>query len=282
NITMWCTRWFLPLLLLPLPTAPPYFLLLFLFSLTMHAKPCFYCIVLLTTLFVSSCYWQPFPLDSPLSTPWAENITTFAEALNATLAPNYSKPLPIVMRTVDRCWCDFSAGGFFEPFNVTHWEHVGVQRFKDDLERQQKIEEAALKEEETLKSAQALPMPTPFLISSDSTMPRTAAPGSPNSMPRTAAPESPSPSAAFTSASSRDIRSIVRLFRYALKGDPGLSSPSPSADVPAPRSSSSSFDATVIPTQSPSYLEENRPLIRKEYDLRPYGLGILVDFGWTR
>lgn len=34
-----CTRWFLPLLLLPLPTAPPYFLVLFLFSLTMHAKP---------------------------------------------------------------------------------------------------------------------------------------------------------------------------------------------------------------------------------------------------
>jgi len=34
-----CTRWFLPLLLLPLPTAPPFFLVLFLLSLTMHAKP---------------------------------------------------------------------------------------------------------------------------------------------------------------------------------------------------------------------------------------------------
>jgi len=34
-----CTRWFLPLLLLPLPTASPFFLVLFLISLTMHAKP---------------------------------------------------------------------------------------------------------------------------------------------------------------------------------------------------------------------------------------------------
>lgn len=34
-----CTRWYLPLLLLPLPTAPPYFLLLFLVSITIHAKP---------------------------------------------------------------------------------------------------------------------------------------------------------------------------------------------------------------------------------------------------
>ncbi|PFH54711.1 hypothetical protein AMATHDRAFT_52478 [Amanita thiersii Skay4041] len=136
---MWCTRWFLPLLLLPLPTAPPFFLLLFLFSLTMHAKPCFYCIVLLTTLFVSSCYWQPFPLDSPLSTPWSENITTFAEALSTALPSNYTDSLPTVIRAVDRCWCDFS-GGFFEPFNVSHWEYLTVQRLKNELERLHVIE----------------------------------------------------------------------------------------------------------------------------------------------
>ncbi|KAH0838667.1 hypothetical protein J3R83DRAFT_6994 [Lanmaoa asiatica] len=34
-----CTRWFLPLLLLPLPTAPPYFLVLFLLTLALHARP---------------------------------------------------------------------------------------------------------------------------------------------------------------------------------------------------------------------------------------------------
>ncbi|KAL0950602.1 hypothetical protein HGRIS_007394 [Hohenbuehelia grisea] len=132
---MWCTRWFLPLLLLPLPTAPPYFLLLFLISLTMHAKPCFYCIILLSTLFISSCYWQPFPLDSSLSVPWSENITTFSEALNATISLDYQKPLPSVLRAVDRCWCDFSTNGLFEPYNVSHWERVSVEKLKAELER---------------------------------------------------------------------------------------------------------------------------------------------------
>ena len=34
-----CTRWYLPLVLLPLPIAPPYFLVLFLLSTTLHARP---------------------------------------------------------------------------------------------------------------------------------------------------------------------------------------------------------------------------------------------------
>ena len=134
---MWCTRWFLPLLLLPLPTAPPYFLILFLFSLTLHAKPCFYCIVLLSTLFISSCYWQPFPLDTQLSVPWADNITTFAEALTSALPSNYTQPLPVVIRPVDRCWCDLSSGGLFKPFNVSHWEHQSVMKLKAELIGQQ-------------------------------------------------------------------------------------------------------------------------------------------------
>ncbi|RDB28473.1 hypothetical protein Hypma_015098 [Hypsizygus marmoreus] len=245
---MWCTRWFLPLLLLPLPTAPPYFLLLFLFSLTMHAKPCFYCIVLLSTLFVSSCYWQPFPLDSPLSTPWAENITTFAEALNATLTTSYSKPLPDVMRVIDRCWCDFSAGGLFEPFNTTQWEYISVQRLKDDLERQQKIEEAALK-----KEGQKIPTPSskpPSLYLQGPDMPRTS-------------PPKP------TSTRPHDIKSIIRLIR---RGSHDNSGPNSSSSIPRPSSNSAAT----------SHSEETQPLIRKEYDLRPYGVGILVDFGWTR
>ncbi|KNZ78166.1 hypothetical protein J132_01691 [Termitomyces sp. J132] len=226
-----CTRWFLPLLLLPLPTASPYFLMLFLFSLTMHAKPCFYCIVLLTTLFVSSCYWQPFPLDSSLSAPWAGNITTFAEALNGSLSSNYSHPFPNVIQAVDRCWCDFSVGGFFEPFNVTHWEYVSVQRLKDDLERKKKSEEA-LEKKEIINDTETLLTPT-AVGSFNLTMPRTAAP-------------SPSSSVIPLKSAGRDLRSIFRLFHYTFKA------------------------------------EDKRPLFRREYDLRPYGLGILVDFGWTR
>jgi hypothetical protein len=103
-----------------------------------------YCVVLLSTLFVSSCYWQPFPTDSPLTVPWSENITTFSEALNSTSMPNYSYALPTVIRAVDRCWCDFSMGSFWEPFNVSQWEYLTVQRVRRDLERQQKDTDVVL------------------------------------------------------------------------------------------------------------------------------------------
>ncbi|KAF9456796.1 hypothetical protein BDZ94DRAFT_1274742 [Collybia nuda] len=246
---MWCTRWFLPLLLLPLPTAPPYFLLLFLFSLTLHAKPCFYCIVLLTTLFVSSCYWQPFPLDSPLSSPWDNNITTFAEALNATITSSYPKPLPDVMQTVDRCWCDFSAGGFFEPFNVSHWEHVSIERLKEELEHRQKAEDTV---SQTMES---LDVPTETVL-----------------MPRTAAPSPTTAQTQNARTTSIDYWALLFYPFYSRPNHRHERMPEPST----PRTSASSN-----PKLS-SHSITSLPLIRKEYDLRPYGLGIVVDFGWAR
>ncbi|KAF8912914.1 hypothetical protein CPB84DRAFT_1833251 [Gymnopilus junonius] len=240
---MWCTRWFLPLLLLPLPTAPPFFLVLFLFSLTMHAKPCFYCIVLLTTLFISSCYWQPFPIDSPLTSPWSPNVTTFAEALNATLKSNHSVSLPTVMHAVDRCWCDLSSEGFFEPFNVSHWEYLSVKRLSLQLERQ--------KDNSTLERGDG----------------RNATPG-------------------------------ADLAVNAMHAFP----PSPES-IPYPRtqfwwlrnpfSSRPSYFGKALPTpamnsyglgnmQASSHVSSDvLPLLRKDYDLRPYGLGITVDFAWS-
>ncbi|KAI6032103.1 hypothetical protein BKA83DRAFT_4210048 [Pisolithus microcarpus] len=136
---MWCTRWFLPLLLLPLPTAPPYFLVLFLFTLALHARPCFYCIILLAALFLSSCYWQSFPLHAPLSAPWADNITTFHEALNASVSQKLDmyEVTPPIIRVPDRCWCDFTSG-VFEPYDVQKWERDSVQRAVAEIESQLK------------------------------------------------------------------------------------------------------------------------------------------------
>lgn len=169
------------------------------------------------------------------------------------------------MRTVDRCWCDFSAGGFFEPFNVTHWEYVSVQRLKEDLERQPKMVEASLMEEEPQQAQNSNKM----MLAGHraSTMPQTTAPE----------PTSSITTLKSTSASTRDIRSIFRLFRYAFKSDP---EPFQLGDIPTTRPSV--LDTVTTPMPSPPPPEENRPLIRKEYDLRPYGLGILIDFGWTR
>ncbi|KAJ3879339.1 hypothetical protein F5051DRAFT_371261 [Lentinula edodes] len=232
---MWCTRWYLPLILLPLPTAPPIFLLLFLFTLTMHAKPCFYCIILLSTLFVSTCYWSPIPLDAPLSVPWAENITTFREGLTSTLSPSYSKPLPSMIQPADRCWCDLSTAGFFEPFNTSLWERMSVEKLKDTLERQVRIEEKIKQLE--------------FQVSENDTQ-----------------SAQPSPTAYA------NVKSIAQGFWSLLRSN-GLmdpNPPSPPAELGTARNISDPMPAIGTPPL---------PLLRREYDLRRFGVGLVIDFG---
>ncbi|KAF8508748.1 hypothetical protein JB92DRAFT_571546 [Gautieria morchelliformis] len=132
---MWCTRWFLPLLLLPLPTASPYFLFLFFFSLTLHARPCFYCIVLLTALFTSSCYWQPVPTRALLQASFT-NVTSspLLYLPNAsvsdenTLQASQLLPVPRLATLSDRCWCDLSGGHLFDPYNITLWQLTSLSR----------------------------------------------------------------------------------------------------------------------------------------------------------
>ncbi|KAF9056429.1 hypothetical protein BJ165DRAFT_1433369 [Panaeolus papilionaceus] len=244
---MWCTRWFLPLLLLPLPTASPFFLILFLFSLTLHAKPCFYCIVLLTTLFVSSCYWQPFALDSPLTVPWSENITTYSDALRTTLPQNYSQALPTVIRPVDRCWCDFS-NGFFEPFNVTQWDIASVHRLKRQLDRQ---------------NIAAAERNTTNLSTSNITT-------------TTAEPELP-PKALFNRPYSI-LSTLYRLVYFTITESP----PHPLDTTASQQSLQHDTPPTPSHSQveSPSSTLNTLPYLRTKYDLRPYGLGIVIDLSW--
>ncbi|KAJ3576266.1 hypothetical protein NP233_g516 [Leucocoprinus birnbaumii] len=253
---MWCTRWFLPLLLLPLPTAPPFFLVLFLFSLTMHAKPCFYCIILLTTLFISSCYWQPFPTDTPLSTPWSENISTFADAINATLSPNL--PHPSVIRAADRCWCDLTSGAFFEPFNVSHWEHLSVQRLKDSLEKRQKASEEELHKLMEPRGDLEQDRHSPYGRNSVAykvwSVLRDLSPGFYNSFSKYMIP----------------LEEEVGIMESEVNPP---SPPLPSPEPPKPRD-------TPHPTPAPN--AEKLPLIRKEYDLNPYGFDMVLDFSWSR
>ncbi|KAK7040624.1 hypothetical protein R3P38DRAFT_3390582 [Favolaschia claudopus] len=251
---MWCTRWFLPLLLLPLPTAPPYFLVLFLLSLFIQAKPCFYCIVVLVTLFFSSCYWQPFPIDSPLSTPWADNITTFAEALNATLTTPYDKPLPPVVSTLDRCWCDFWGAGFFEPYNVSQWERASITKLAEELDREYKEELAALVNADDESTSDADESINMLEV---------------EAMPRTTAPTS-SPTARRSSS----IRGVAESMWSVVH--PYLESARSMAE-------SSPLSPKNLTTANPEpKLEPSLAPLRWEYDLRPYGLGVVVDFGWTR
>ena len=100
-----------------------------------HLISCsFYCIILLTALFLSSCYWQPIPLTSSVSSSWATNAT-FATVVAAALSSSVTAPLPAVIRLADRCWCDVSSSRLFEPFDIARWERTSVEQLKEELER---------------------------------------------------------------------------------------------------------------------------------------------------
>ncbi|KAG0696273.1 hypothetical protein DFH29DRAFT_951859 [Suillus ampliporus] len=247
---MWCTRWFLPLLLLPLPTAQPFFLVLFLFSLALHAKPCFYCIVLLAALFLSSCYWQSFPLETRLSIPWSNNITTFYDALNATMPPdlNLHEYMPPIIRVNDRCWCDFTSG-IFEPYNMQKWEKESVEKLAADMVKQM--------EERTGKVTGAEELPS-------------------------TAEETPSPEETHSSANHTvhvipTQKSTLSTIRSIFGKSEARASPSVTDMEPVMATTMATF--VSHPKPSPTSLPSpRRPL---EYDLNPYGFDLILDFHWS-
>ncbi|KAN0100984.1 hypothetical protein V8E55_000968 [Tylopilus felleus] len=250
---MWCTRWFLPLLLLPLPTAPPYFLVLFLLTLALHARPCFYCIILLAALFLSSCYWQSFPLDSNLSVPWADNITTFSEALNATMPPHLSTFhfAPPIVRVADRCWCDF-ASGLFEPYDVQKWERDSVQRAVAHIEGQWK---QSLEPDGDV-SANATVAAEPSRLEHE---------------PTSATPN-------VLSTRNETLSSILRSF-FSIrsnKSEPESSPPSTNTTAPpeTPTKPPAVEHSITIPAE-PS-------LVPGQLDMRPFGFELILDFRWSR
>ncbi|KAH7916495.1 hypothetical protein BJ138DRAFT_1121870 [Hygrophoropsis aurantiaca] len=261
---MWCTRWFLPLLLLPLPIAPPYFLVLFLFSLALHAKPCFYCVVLLGALFLSSCYWQSFPLDTALSVPWSSNITTFSEALNASLATDSDlfQVKPSIIRVVDRCWCDF-ASGMFEPFDVRTWEEASVQRLKMEIEKQIQRHDQLDSDQDRNGNLADLADENPSADSQD--------PPKEASLPTdTATPDTRSPFSV--------LRSLFR------QNEPNvdstdLSQPPPTTPLSEQPTSTKTSDSQSEFTPEPA---SERSLAPGEFDLRPYGFDLIFDLRWSR
>ncbi|KAF9229753.1 hypothetical protein BS17DRAFT_744204 [Gyrodon lividus] len=254
---MWCTRWFLPLLLLPLPTAPPYFLVLFLFTLTLHARPCFYCVVLLAALFLSSCYWQSFPLDARLSAPWTDNVTTFYEAFNATIRPglNLHEFTPPTVRVADRCWCDF-ASGVFEPYDVQKWEKDSVERAVAEIEME-------LKQRSEAENDTKLNATTPKLVEE----------------PKTPIPlESQQHNISLQDSNiGKESFSFFRsLFnRSSTRAEP---SPTTSASTIAPTPS----EIPEKPSTVDFLLPVETPLLPGQLDMRPFGVDLILDFRWSR
>lgn len=224
---------------------------------TLLISSSFYCIVLLTTLLISSCYWQPFPIDSTLSTPWSDDITTFAEALNATLTANYTKPLPSRMRVLDRCWCDLSSGKFFEPFNISGWEYASVQRMKKDLERAEGI-------------TTPLPVQTPnATLTTDEPVPA----------------ESP-PSPKRTTKLADWVRSPWQYWLSRRNSTSGLTANSTNGLITSDNTTTTHSETELSesqPSPADSVPTENAIFrwLRPEYDLQPYGLGMVIDLRWS-
>ncbi|KIJ68809.1 hypothetical protein HYDPIDRAFT_81865, partial [Hydnomerulius pinastri MD-312] len=248
-----CTRWFLPLLLLPLPTAPPYFLVLFLFTLALHARPCFYCVILLAALFLSSCYWQSFPLDARLSVPWADNVTTFYEALNATIPPelNLHEFTPPIIRVADRCWCDF-ASGVFEPYSVQKWERDSVERAVAEMEKNLK-QQSEGEIETTLNATTTEEEPKPS-VSAEMKQNDDSQQGSD-----------------IVKETFSIIRSLLR--RRSSRADPSLASAAP---APMPTAS----PTKTMEIEPPPSVET--PLLPGQLDMRPLGFDLILDIRWSR
>jgi hypothetical protein len=215
----------------------------------------FYCIVLLTALFVSSCYWQPLPIYTPLSTPWSENITTFSEALNVFI-PNYEHDFqyddnnrqPTVVRLMDRCWCDFSSGNLFEPFNVTRWELASVRRFAKELVRDRERAKEKEREREVGKEEAEARRDNISLAFAATTPPGTK-------------------SNADTPLE-KEQKGTFEAFRSAFWRAPSSTATLSNSPSPLP-------SETDLPAQ-------RRPVASGEIDLEPYGFDLVLDFRWTR
>ncbi|KAI0063224.1 hypothetical protein BV25DRAFT_1824800 [Artomyces pyxidatus] len=257
---MWCTRWFIPLLLLPLPSAPPYFLVLFLVSLTLHAHPCFYCILLLTALFLSSCYWQPVPVDAPLSNAWITatnaSINTFADALAMVGVDMSVDTRPAVVRLADRCWCELATSRLFEPFDIARWEHASVEAIKESMDRDARVVSNATASVDS-ESDNSSDTVEEVLVKEEEER--------------------------VVEKKGFGLFSMIpSLSQLHLRSEKTVPTP-PTPPMPdRPEVVVETVPVTVPVTPPPTPPSESLNLLRRQYDLRPYGFAMVIDFGWSR
>ena len=206
--------------------------------------------MVLTALFLSSCYWQPVTLDTPLYRPWNDNITTFGHALKAMLPQNSTFDVPVV-QFVDRCWCDVTNKVFFQPFNVTQWEVDSLKFYVEDAVRQQK--------KEVERKAKSITDPS---VSQPTNGTQPAGPGM------------------FMS----DVASLYNIALSRWK----LMFTSPNESYPSATSPTTPLPSLAIPpapkpttTYVPARDQKSIPWYQREYSLRPYGFDVVFEFGWN-
>jgi hypothetical protein len=161
------------------------------------------------------------------------------------------------MRVLDRCWCDLSSGNFFEPFNISGWEYASIQRMKKDHERAEGL-------------TTQLPINTTDKTVDISTV-----------------TESPLPHATvgsdawflhqwqkwFNRLNSTEATGANNISQRRIAGSTDSTN--------ATSSTTSIFNSQ--PLQTESVTTSNTPFkwLRPEYDLQPYGLGMVIDLRWS-
>lgn len=88
-----------------------------------------HCIIVLATLFVTSCYWSAIPANTISSEVFDQLNITLTNSTDPQWTPsNTPKELkwdqPIQL--LSRCWCDFTRNPFFDNLDVSVWERDSV------------------------------------------------------------------------------------------------------------------------------------------------------------
>ena len=207
--------------------------------------------MVLTALFLSSCYWQPVTLDTPLYRPWNDDVVTFGHALKVMLPQNTTIDVPVV-QFVDRCWCDVTNKVFFQPFNVTQWEVDSLKLYVEDAVRRQK--------KKTEGKTKLITGPT-------------------GSLPTNITEQPPEPALLMS-----DVANMYNLVlsRWKLMFTPSNES-HPSVTPPATLSPSQTTPPVPEPTitRVPARDQKSLPWWQREYSLHPYGFDVIFEFGWN-
>ena len=242
----------------------------------------FYCIILLTALFTSSCYWQPVPTGALFQAAFP-NVSTSSPLLylpNSSVSDESSVqasqllPVPRLTTLPDRCWCDLSAGHLFDPYNMTLWQLTSLSRTLGATKSQR-----VLVAQEELSSNPNLDHP------SNSSGSRRMSKvwvlrmiGKDESRSGGEEGEEEGSTLASSSMDTHGIWSSWSSFLswpfQSISSLPGpFNGGQPMADL-----------QQGSPVATPfAIIEKNRlPLLRRKYDLRPHGIDLVVDIGWGR
>lgn len=202
------------------------------------------------------------------------NLTHPATSLNDSDAANITHPEPeLLVPLHERGWCDLSLErSVFEPFNLTRWEVLSVEQLKADLKRRE-------------KEALALTQPEP----DETTGAVDEAPASPT---EGIVAVSEGDDAAVEAASARrrwmDLFMFPSLTRGRTSPDAAppplepeqlLAEPTP---PPPPHTTPAIVTEHIRPETEKEDTREPLPWLRREYDLKPYGIDAVIDFGWSR